>query len=516
MLFGFKWDGHMKQFLKMGKPVEEAFDANPLKEQLDEIKDLLDGEKSSPPGAPGSVPDDPPPDDDPPAPSGIDITDLAQQRGSLVHVVPKNVEEQQNLNEWKAYARRLIKEGVRVVAQGSATETQLGELLKNSAVGKLRGKANNYVLITYDIKLAGESITAPHDRMPPFRHMHLTKMLGAIGKARGQEDELDAGDVYMCFDAFRHGNEQEIQKCFKKSNGKLKDKNRRTIFIFYDQDSLAERRTLTRKTTVINQMEFCSVITKDPLDLGAETKRKMYSGTNKGDSIGPVASPKEEDLWMLPLKQKKSCYGNHRIAVGGSGADSDIGRGKKTRQDADMEPFSYHSVSSDLYAELIHMTNCKGVIDLTCSDFEFATVCLEQRVPYFGYGFTDDHVCLGMQYLFDGVMKKLSDEKSALYQARYAELLATIKDGGTPGGTPKGKGKGKGEGKGKGKGKGKAKGTAKADAGGKKKTQKEILEEMKRKEEEGAGGKPVDEEEDDEEEEEESEAEGSGADSEKE
>ena len=42
------------------------------------------------------------------------------------------------------------------------------------------------------------------------------------------------------------------------------DKSNRTLFILYDQDSLAERRMLTRNTTVINQLEFCLVITKDP------------------------------------------------------------------------------------------------------------------------------------------------------------------------------------------------------------------------------------------------------------
>ena len=95
------------------------------------------------------------------------------------------------------------------------------------------------------------------------------------------------------------------------------DKPKRTLFIFFDQDALAERRKLKRGTTVINQLEFCIMVSKDVLDLGTETKRKVYAGTHKGDSVGPVASPKTDGPWSPTLQETKSCYGSYqRVQVG--------------------------------------------------------------------------------------------------------------------------------------------------------------------------------------------------------
>ena len=204
-MHGFKYDNHLKTFLKMGKPLEEAFDSNPLKEQLEEVTEAMTAEKVKPPlGAEeiftGS-------DDEADkkgvqdGSDGLKIADPTMQ--------PKTADHKDKHDQWETFARRLIKEGVRVISQGNATESQLAEILKSSAAGKIRGDPGmqQYAVIIYDIKNSGESITAPHERMPPFRNSHMTKMLSAVFKARDKLDELDDGDVFFCFDAFRHGNE---------------------------------------------------------------------------------------------------------------------------------------------------------------------------------------------------------------------------------------------------------------------------------------------------------------------
>ena len=111
--------------------------------------------------------------------------------------------------------------------------------------------------------------------------------MSAVFRARDSMDALVEGDVYVVFDAFRHGNENEIARCFRKeSDGKTMTKDKRTVYMFYEQESLASFRGLTRGATVIHQMEFCHLFSATPLNTGPEEDRVHYKGTNKGDCIG--------------------------------------------------------------------------------------------------------------------------------------------------------------------------------------------------------------------------------------
>ena len=120
-----------------------------------------------------------------------------------------------------------------------------------------------------------------------------------------------------------------------------------------------------------------------------------------------------------------------RVAVGGatenvSGKGSG-GKGKQNqRQNSDIEFFNYHPMDSKLWEEVVHQFGGKCVVDLTCSDFRLAYNCLVNRVPYFGFAFTDPHQKIGMDYLHSKIMQAYADERSPLFQASFASLLEEI------------------------------------------------------------------------------------------
>ncbi len=335
----------MKNFLKLNKPVHEALDASPIKDLFDEIKEKIESEK-----APGGKP----------AEEEEEVAETAETTAmasaASVSAQPKTADHQQQMQQWVQHAERTIKECIRLHSQvprsnpsqarsdldnfqrschllvsasltvvriilkltgtslkGNSTESQLADVLKNSGVGKVKVNVarNEHIMVLYDIKACGESVTAPHDRVPPFRSSHLSKMIGSVCKARESPDEIPASDVWLIPDAFRHGNTLEILKTFKREdNGKTMDKHVRQWFIFYDQEALSTHRGLSRGSTQIHQMEFIQVVSSAPLDVGEDVPRLHYKGSNKGDAIGPVKMP--DDCWKLTFQEKKTLYGPHR------------------------------------------------------------------------------------------------------------------------------------------------------------------------------------------------------------
>ena len=83
-------------------------------------------------------------------------------------------------------------------------------------------------------------------------------------------------------------------------------------------------------------------------------------------------------------------------------------------------------MSKLFYRELLHMLNCRCVIDLTCNDFILPFAALEQKVPYFGFTFSDVHTETGMDHFQHRVLQAFTEEGNALYQAGYAELIGRI------------------------------------------------------------------------------------------
>ena len=123
------------------------------------------------------------------------------------------------------------------------------------------------------------------------------------------------------------------------------------------------------------------------------------------------------------------------MAVGGtdtlsgdrSGTAKGNGKGKSNRRPEDEEPMNFHPMATELLAEFMHTLKAAAVIDCTANDMRLATLCVEKKVPYFGFCFTDEHVAACNDFLLKKVIEKFQDESSSLYQATFAELVETIK-----------------------------------------------------------------------------------------
>ena len=81
------------------------------------------------------------------------------------------------------------------------------------------------MVVLYDPKQAGESMSRPWYRSPPLNKLHIRKLIGAVLAARGKKQGILDNDVYVIMDAMRHGNEGDLMSAFLNSDGKLMTKD---------------------------------------------------------------------------------------------------------------------------------------------------------------------------------------------------------------------------------------------------------------------------------------------------
>lgn len=65
---------------------------------------------------------------------------------------------------------------------------------------------------------------------------------------------------------------------------------------------------------------------------------------------------------------------------------------KRKKNLDDIEPVFFNTLPKVLIEELIHLSGCKAVIDLTAGAGAWAVTCLEQGIPYFGVVLTELHL----------------------------------------------------------------------------------------------------------------------------
>ena len=74
----------------------------------------------------------------------------------------------------------------------------------------------------------------------------------------------------------------------------------RDVIIVKDEESLRARRTLSRGTAVLPQVEYMHLIHLGGLNL--PERQCQYGGSNRGTIIGPVKTPAVENEWKLTMK----------------------------------------------------------------------------------------------------------------------------------------------------------------------------------------------------------------------
>ena len=217
------------------------------------------------------------------------------------------------------HGRKLIQTHVQLTWEPQS-EGALSTWVGSSTAGQVRGDhdSGKYVLITYDVKVDGEAITAPTHRIPPYRSPRHKKLTQAVVNTRGEcRGELHGGDLYMVWDGGKHGNESSFPNIFVTEEGRLSFKKSQ-LTQFYSEQSIVERYKKLAGT-MVNQRDSLHIFGKQTLNMNGR-KRKHYEGSNRGDMIGPVnlAAYSSPTFWRMTEKMKRELFGKqNRVAVGG-------------------------------------------------------------------------------------------------------------------------------------------------------------------------------------------------------
>ena len=344
-----------------------------------------------------------------------------------------------DVDQWGSFAKRLFQTHVTLyVVPPAISHSELSKVISESHFGKLKGESGKCVLINYDPANAGEPVTRPEIRVAPLRDAggHANTMVkGAIG-ARSSDGELASGDLYLMWDAKRHGNEAVLLKPFSKAGEKPMTKERQTLYVIYEEASLSARRSAVRGMATIQQVEFLHVVSKGAVE-GEDRKRTHYAGTTHGDTLGPVTLPDPKSTWHMAFSDKKKLYGHARMDVGGPTPGAE---GAAPQRFADsLEPVGYHTKPEQLYDEIDSAYGAKGWLDLTALDETIALMCIKKRKPYFGCVLTQFHLEALTARILTKIMELFTIESSGLTQA---ELIAKLP---TPTGKPRPKSGTKGQ-----------------------------------------------------------------------
>ena len=184
------------------------------------------------------------------------------------------------------------------------------------------------VLVHYDVKLSGESVTYPHIRTCPFVEETYRTLVSGVLAVRGSgtdDARLTPGTLAILVDGGKVGNKKAMLAAWRPS-GKDASGGReeldedddadaiatqamqtttcRQVVLFKDEESLRTRRFLNRGTAVLQQSESIFLITAGPLNL-PERACPHYGGTNRGTIIGPITTPATETEWKLSVKDPR-------------------------------------------------------------------------------------------------------------------------------------------------------------------------------------------------------------------
>ncbi|MCP3677452.1 MAG: hypothetical protein GY721_07665 [Deltaproteobacteria bacterium] len=206
-------------------------------------------------------------------------------------------------------------------------------------------------------------------------------------RARCQEPDAELGigkrDMYVWFDAMKHGNECEFVKVFCTGTGDpIKQKNRRTVFICYDFEGVMSRRARQDQSGSIPTTEFMLCMTQDQFS-AKEKKRLHYPGSVRGDHVGPVVLPDPDKCWTVTFAEKKEMLGKMWVRVGGR-TEGLAAEERQQREHNTVVPVSYHSKPFVFWEDFIHAYSCEGIIDLCCLDETIALACILHDIPYTG------------------------------------------------------------------------------------------------------------------------------------
>jgi len=170
------------------------------------------------------------------------------------------------------------------------------------------------------------------------------------------------GDIFLVTDAYRHGNDGKIMMPFYADSDPHKKGAHRIgeVTQFYlqaDEASMRARYSKLRPGYRFQTLEYMFAISAKDINV-PDKPRMHFSGTTRGDAIGPIKYPKFEDMSQIAWEEKKKVYGANIRRVGGPGPDVADEKPEPRKNNA-LEPMFYHQPPKALLDEFIHSFSCR-------------------------------------------------------------------------------------------------------------------------------------------------------------
>mgnify|MGYP007045148110 CR=1 FL=1 len=431
-VFSTEFDDALRSHVKARRDVESLLGAAPLIGLVADIDEALTGEAAGG-GAPrddgadggqGVGEDDGGAPADGEAPPDIVATAVAK-------LATKSDDEKQKIDGFVAQCWRKVDTYVDLFHETSDAAAAT-DRLKTSAANKLRiekqpddTRLRRFVLIVYDLKSAGEASSHPATRAPPLRGNgdHLKQCLRAALDAVG-DAEIPDRDMYLIFDGGRPGLKPQLLSGFVAPDGGALPKSVRPPVLVRDEEShLSRFKNVRGFGHDLTETAYC--VTAGVLEMPVK-KRKIYPGTNRSNSIGPIGCPSFTSSAahnVIAWKEKKDFYSaSAKIACRVGGA-APPGSEELERKPETMEPANFHGYVSVFWEEILHSHSVVGVIDFTPGAGYLAEACLVEKIPYTGFVQTATGERVVRRYLFKRMRDLMCKPGSAHYDAALRNLL---------------------------------------------------------------------------------------------
>ncbi len=173
-MYSTEFDSIIKSAVKNRRSCTDIMESQPVREKIDEILAALkmdnppmttDQEVRTAPGAAATTAN--------PATTAADGGDGAGGGDGA-----------EKTTHWEALATRVIKSNIELLPEPSSEAALTDMIVASPLVGKARGTPTTYVAILFDVKVATESITAPHIRPASLKRDLYRKLMGATMAAR--------------------------------------------------------------------------------------------------------------------------------------------------------------------------------------------------------------------------------------------------------------------------------------------------------------------------------------------
>ena len=211
------------------------------------------------------------------ADNDIDAHTVAESEKNDESMEKEEDEVQELKDSYHRLASRLVAQKCDVVVD-QKEESMLAQALKGTCAVRGEPGEGKYRAIIYDSKTSGEAATTPWRRLPPLKAAQVVKCIGSALKVLAGEKyaadptELEIGqhDMYLFFDAMKHGQEKVWAEAFAHNEKKLPKKVKQ-YYIAYDEETLRQKGKGERSMhddTEVDCMEYLQCVTAGQTSCG--------------------------------------------------------------------------------------------------------------------------------------------------------------------------------------------------------------------------------------------------------